>query len=293
MNIGFRLTLTWVLAALSAASGVRSEEFEAVSSRVSPGYTRHRLPDGSFQPEIYAFGKGGYYAGPIDDLTIDRMGFMDVARIIAVPLAAQAYVPARDPATTKLLVMVYWGTTFAPEHASESPTYDHLVDAIGAAFISRQQHDPIQVTIQLEDNEIDAIREVEREDHRRDLADARNAMMLGYDSWWNTAFHAQSGTPLELRKRDMLNELEEDRYFVVLLAYDFQLMRQKKQRALLWETRFSIRQHVNQFNKTLPAMALEASKYFGQDSKGLVHDRLPEARVDIGELKNLGEVQPK
>jgi hypothetical protein len=292
MNLVFPLRIPFVLAALAFVSA-RAEEFEAVASRVSPGYTRHKLPDGSFQPEAYAFGKGGYYSGPIDDLTIGQMSFMDVARVVAVPLAGQGFVPARDPATTKLLVMLYWGTTYAPEHASESPAYIHLVDAIGAAFISRQQHDPIQVTLQLEDNQVDAIREVEREDHRRDLADARNAMMLGYDSWWNTAFKAQSGTPLELRKRDMLNELEEDRYFVVLLAYDFQLMRQKKQRALLWETRFSIRQHVNQFNKALPAMALEASKYFGRDSKGLIHDTLPEAQVDIGEVRNLGEVQPK
>jgi hypothetical protein len=292
MNIAFRLKFSFVLAALAAVSAARAEEFEAVSSRVSPGYARHKRPDGSFQPEAYAFGNGGYYSGPIDDLTIDRMGFMDVARIIAVPLASQGYVPARDPAATRLLVMVYWGTTYAPEHASESPTYDHLVDAIGAVFIS-QHMDDLRVTLQMEDNEIDAIREVQRENHRRDLTDARNAMMLGYDSWWNTAFEAQSGTPLELRKRDMLNELEEDRYFVVLLAYDFQLMRQKKQRVLLWETRFSIRQHVNQFNKALPAMALEASKYFGQDSGGLVHDTLPEARVDIGEVKNLGEVRPK
>ena len=79
----------------------------------------------------------------------------------------------------------------------------------------------------------------------------------------------------------------------MLLAYDFQLMRQKKQRVLLWETRFSIRQHAHQFNQALPAMALEASRYFGRDSEGLVHDTLPEARVDIGEVKNLGSVPQK
>jgi len=283
------------LAALSLASvSLRADEpIEAVSSRVSSDYVRTKLPDGSFQPEGYAFGKGGYWSGPIDDKSIDRMGFMEIAHTIAGPLAAQGYVPSRDPRATKLLIMVYWGTTYAPEHASDSPLYNHLSDAIQAAFVSKQEHDPVQVTEQFEDAEMAAYAQVQKENHRRDVADGRNASMLGYDSWWEATFTAPAGTPLEQRKRDMMSELEEDRYFVVLMAYDFQMMWKDKKRKLLWETRFSISEHRNEFDKQLPAMALEASRFFGRDSHGLTHRDLPEGRVDVGEVRNLGTVPEK
>lgn len=74
------------------------EGVTAVSSKVSGGYVRARLPDGSLQPEFYAFGEGGNWAGEISDATIDKIHFTDVARVIAGPLASRNYIPARDPA---------------------------------------------------------------------------------------------------------------------------------------------------------------------------------------------------
>src|ERR1017187_2954027 len=53
-----------------AAEGI--EGVTAVASRVSKGYVRTRLPDGSFQPEEYAFGNGGRLDGPFRDASIDR-----------------------------------------------------------------------------------------------------------------------------------------------------------------------------------------------------------------------------
>jgi hypothetical protein len=280
---------------------MNAEEFEAVSGRVSSDYIRTKLPDGRFKPETYAFGKGGYWSGPLRDKTIDRMEFMDVAKVIAPPLADQSYVPSRDPKATKLLIMVYWGTTFAPEHASESGVYQHLVDAnamlerdVGNSALT----DKYGRARNLEGNYAfdavtAAIAAVQAENRMRDNMDRRNAMMLGYDSWWLQTFDAPNGTPLEREKRDMLAELEEYRYFVVLMAYDFQLMWKDRKHKLLWETRFSIREHVNAFDKQLPAMALGASKYFGKDSNGLNHDALPEGLVELGDLKNLGVVPDK
>jgi hypothetical protein len=285
--------------ALVGANNLMAEEFEAVSSRESPDYIRAKLPDGTYKVETYAFGTGGYWSGPLDDKTIDRLGFMEVARTIAIPLANQQFLCSTDPKATKLLIMVYWGTTFAPEHASDSPVYQHLMDAnavldrkgapktgkFGGALNMEGDPDFDAVTV--------AIAAVQAENRMRDLSDRRNAMMLGYDSLWEATFDAPNGTPLELRKRDMLNELERDRYFVVLMAYDFQLLWKQKKHKLLWETRFSIDEHHNAFDKQLATMALDASKYFGQDSKGLTHELLPEGHVEIGNVKSLGVVPEK
>ncbi len=83
-----------------------------------------------------------------------------------------------------------------------------------------------------------------------DLEDSKNASLLGYDGLWNSTANYQ-GTPLEYRRQDMLNELEHDRYFVILMAYDFQAVWKQKHN-LLWETRFSVRQRGAEFDKELP-----------------------------------------
>lgn len=285
----------------------RGEEFEAVSSKVSRGYVRKKASDGSFVPESYAFAKGGYWSGPILDPTIDKMDFMDIARTISVPLASQNYIPTNDPKTTKLLLVVYWGTTFAPEHASESNEY---IQAQKRAETERESYQTLQdaerasgttandaqvraakvLNAQDGDAYSSSLSVIQAENQTRDDADMRNAQMLGYDSEWNELVGGLGGPAHDLKKSAMITELEEDRYFVVVMAYDYQLLVSSKKHKLLWETRFSIRQHTHAFNQQLMAMTVQASIFFGQDSNGLTRKLLPEGHVEIGEVTNLGVI---
>ena len=93
---------------------------------------------------------------------------------------------------------------------------------------------------------------------------------------------------LAQRRQDVIDEVEESRYYVVLLAYDFQALWQHKQRKLLWETRFSIREHRNDFSKALASMAHDAARYYGQDSHGVIRECLHDTQVIYGEPKILG-----
>ena len=70
---------------------------------------------------------------------------------------------------------------------------------------------------------------------------------------------------------------------MVLMAYDFQLLWKQRRHKLLWETRFSINERSNQFDRALPAMAQYASRYFGQASNGLLRMRVPEGNVEVHE----------
>lgn len=262
-------------------------------------YVRAKLPDGSFKAESYAFGKGGYWSGPLNDGTIDKMDFLSIAHTIAGPLADEHYFPAKDPRTTKLLIMVYWGTTNAPEHASDSPEYLAAQRYFEAAALlpklpAAGPHSPAtKLSPQAEEIEFTGVQLMRAENVMRDNENKRNAMLLGYNSWWNATNDAPMGTPKELQRQDMIDELEEDRYFVVLMAYDFQALSKDRKHRLLWETRFSIREHNHQFDKQLAAMTLEASRYFGRDSNGLKHDPLPSGKVEVGEIRNLGAIPEK
>jgi hypothetical protein len=275
-----------------------NNDITAVTSRKNSSYIRIQLPNGTYVPETYVFGPGGVWEGEKVDATIDRLTFSDVAHMMAGPLAGQNYIPGKDPGTTKLLIMVYWGTSHGTEHASESNGYQNLskaneaVDraqmAVHASSAGKDGARSMQQLHAAQDDMTTSIAAVAAENHARNQSDYLNVNMLGYDSWWD-ATQKYVGTPLDFRRDDLLGEIEEDRYFVVLMAYDFQQLWWKKKHRLLWETRFSIRERHHAFDQDLPSMAQYASTYFGQDSHGLVHKEVPMGHVDIGNMKSLGE----
>jgi hypothetical protein len=299
-----RLLLLACLVVPSMNLSLRAEEVEAIASKTARDYVRKKLPDGTFMPETYAFGKGDNWAGARVDATIDALDFMDVARVLAVPLAEKRYIPTQDPKSTNLLILVTWGTTRAPEHASQSIGVQRTQDANQRQQIADTNlnamlagtHKPAEIrAAQTEANEasgelMTSLAAVSAENQRREDIDRRTAALLGYDSWWVATIQDSGGTGLGYRKQDMLNELEEDRYFVVLTAIDYQLLVKTKKSKMLWEVRFSIRERDNQFDKRLPAMIALASDYFGRDSAGLHHVDVPEGKVEIGPVKSLGVV---
>ena len=286
---------------------------------MSPAYARAHLPGGSFRPETYAFGEGGAEGGAQKDATIDRLRLIDVARLITPSLASQQYLPCnpRDPSHTDLLIMVYWGTTTGTDGTAGSPQYQMaqaLVtppslpppppptgQGLGAAMVSdpsmsgranvAQQTDAIQSA---NDSALQqSVLLTAMANRQCDRQDRANAAVLGYANEMKR-LDAYRTSALNLRRQDLVDEVEESRYYVVLLAYDFQTLWRHKQRRLLWETRFSIRERRHDFGGELAAMAQEASHYFGQDSHGLIHEHLPETVVSVGEPKVLGyEPEPK
>jgi hypothetical protein len=288
-------------------------DITAVSSSASKDYVRLKRADGTYPPESFAFAEGGAWKGTMKDQTIDNLKFTDIAHMIAVPLASQNYIAATDPKTAKLLIMVYWGTTHAPENASDTPAYQRLREATRSANIAMQQLKDqsqsgggsssvsqlmtlraLKSNYESAEGQMEAAQDsVQNEDEIREKEDFLNAKMLGYDSWWEKSLGDHRGTALQSSRQDLLDELEEDRYFVVLMAYDFQLLWKEKKHKELWEVRFSIRQRHHEFDKDLPTMAQYAAQYFGQDSHGLVHKEIPTGRVEVGPVQSLGTVPGK
>jgi hypothetical protein len=267
----------------SASSVDVAEGVTAVSSRVSKDYFRAKLPDGSFQPEEYAFGEGGRLDGSFRDASIDKLKFLDIARVLAGPLADQQYRPAKDMDSEKLLIMVYWGTTIVPQSFSTSPAAEAFGNAIDPVKWAK---DPLYRALGTP---------LLMETAQRDQLDIKNALLLGYnadvvigsDYGTNVAHSGATGE----HNDELLSEIEENRYVVVLLAYDFQVFRKENKHKLLWEARFCINEPRNDFAKALPVMAQYASRYFGQDSHGLLRTKVPEGKVLIGEPRSLGEIE--
>ena len=254
------------------ARGAGSQDITAVSSRVYNGYVRKLLPDGSASPETYGFAIGGELnkseAGteglgglPTADRSIDTIAFAEISGVIRGPLAAQKYLPTGDPKTANLLIVVYWGRTIGTNAFAGS----------SAAMTNGGDRDKI---------------------------DLENARLLGFDSEkvFDLGYDDHANMMANIRREvyaGVMDAIEDDRYFVILRAYDFPLLWKQRQAKLLWETRFSLSQRHHDFRKDLPAMTQVAADYFGKDSLGLVQKPIPEGHVDIGETKSLGEVPQK
>jgi len=272
-------------------SGPGMTGVEAVASKVSDDYVRQRLPKGGFREEYYAFGKGGDWGGEFKDDSIDKLTFMDVARAIAPSLRAQNYLPAADPKATRLLILVYWGTTTVPPPYEFDPLYGQYRNSL------EQYRTLLRQGLVDEANAVltAGLHELEMANHIRDLADFKNSGMLGYDA--SGLIGTEHGkylqhTGMRTEVLDEMQEIEQNRYFVVLMAYDFQLLAREKKHKLLWEARFSLNELHNQFDKALPAMASYASQYFGQPTPGLVRKRLRNTDVQIGEAKTIDVIDP-
>jgi hypothetical protein len=249
-----------------------SGEITAISSRVYSGYSRTMLPDGAIRPEHYGLAVGGDVSWltsgleestppPVNDSTIDKVNFAAISRMIQGPLESQKYIPTSEPRDADLLIVVFWGRS------------------VGSGAFS-QSGSGLSLGID------------------QDLVDLQNARLMGFDSThlFDQGFSDPSNMMANIRRQVHSRDLaavKEDRYFVILRAFDFQAAWKQKQIRLLWETRFSVSQRGHDFRKDLPGMAMTASQFFGHDTHGLVEKPIPEGRVEIGVPQSLSPTPEK
>lgn len=280
-------------------STIAKDELVAVSAYVSNGYKRTKLENGQFKQETYAFGEGGYTAGRTRDASIDAFNFNQVARVIAKQLADQNYVPAGAPEETDLLIMVYWGSTATWGTGTNSAVTQNWRQAQGSLIALKQQQMRQRMTGQeiaragppmdpgtrahLTGEVESGLIMMNMENQLRDRQNERTARLLGYQEELASTDGLKQVAGLGPYRGDLLSEIEDDRYFVVLVACDFQTALKQKQIKPLWWTRYNLRVRGNRFNEALEQMTRFASRYFGQNSKGLIRNRIPIGKVEIGE----------
>lgn len=266
------LVSSLVLAGWSVAA--KPAEDVVVNARVFNGYTRTKLADGTYKPEYYGFGEGGRWNGTKIDSSLDQMPFVKIAKTIAGPLRAQGYLPSTDPKHTDLLILVFWGVTTGAENGD----YDHGLTALTAALnnvasASAADNEALNTALMLQ----------RMENRAREQNNLRNADILGYTDAY---LRAEELRQIGFAAGDQpIWELEANRYFVVLKAFDFPYALKEKKLRLLWEARFSIYEHGNNFDEQLLAMTTAAAKYFGEDTRGLVRHDVPQGKVEVGTPK--------
>jgi hypothetical protein len=111
----------------------------------------------------------------------------------------------------------------------------------------------------------------------------RNLKLIGFDK--GLAGEGTSSAELE-----RLNwELDRERYFIILNAFDYQLMMKEQEVKQLWSCRISTRNRGTNFMDALEFMNKAAAPAFGKDLDKLLTPRVdPNGSVEMGELEVLG-----
>ncbi len=304
MKTTFRFMLPALLLAAPLARAANDSIVTAVFSKVSNGYHREKLGDGSFKREYYALANGIYLPGVARDRSIDAVRFPQVAKVVAQFLALQNYYLAQDSKSAELLLQISWGTTVPFNDSVYQTQADYYYSAANdlAAVNAAARADKTPPSVEGIQSPTAAVRDAARDafegqlyqmqmlDDMRRNADEENARRLGYVDEINRRSNLTRFAGAGAAYDDLYSDIESERYYVIIQAYDFRAARDEGKQKLLWATRVSIQAQGNKFNETLAAMVARASRYFGQDSGQLRRQYEPSATVNLGELRVVGVV---
>lgn len=273
----------------------------AVYSKVVNGYKREIGPDGSPKPEYYAIANGKYMQGEFRDASIDDVKFPTIAGTIAKYLEKQNYHLANDMGSADLLLMITWGTTIphndGPYRNNMNQFFaaKNLVDSTAAAAAN------IPMSLEGIQSPAAAVAQAARGAFEQELmtmamfqdmrmrSNEQNARLLGYVEEINYRNNPSRFGGAGSSFDDLINDIENERYFVVIAAYDFQVALKEGKSKPLWVTRVSVQKDGNRFDKALATMVSRASDYFGEESQRLVR-RYHQGEVKFGELKVISVV---
>lgn len=285
-----------LVAELAVSAGVRAERADsvAVAASADQGYVRQKFGGHGTSPtaEAYVFAQGSNFGGLLRDINLEHLQFMDIARVLAPGLGIQRYFPARDARNADLLIVVHWGITRIEKDASHGQSDLDILQADLAsrnlAIAKNGIADPGPVVTDLEFTRYKSAEASNSPEY--------NARLLGCAAQYQREEYRSVGvasgmTEMDRRLREDL--LDEERYFVILMAYDFNSVKTRIKGAsprLLWSNHFSMRAIGHSFSSALPAMSNVAANYFGRNVAGLLFDaqRIPEGIVRMADPKPVG-----
>jgi hypothetical protein len=274
----------------------------AVFATKAKGYVREKLPDGSFKPETYVVGNGGSVSGGATDKSLAKVPFPSIVRLLAGHLAKSNYFPARDAQNADLLLVIYWGTTTPFNDSAHRANTDSFYSAVNLAHQTQLAAAAVpSMTIEGTQTPSAAVASAARDDLEQELyqmnmfddmrrsADQYNAVLLGYmkeiNQRDNPSRYAGGGDYFD----DLMSDIEEERYYVIITAFDYKTALHEKKKKIVWSARVSVQAHGNHFEECVSTMVAKASRYCGQNSGRLVR-QYQEGVVGRGELKFLGVV---
>lgn len=274
-NLGsLSLVVLFLISAISVNADNGDLAHVYVASETTKAYKKRKTDSEGLVPETYHIMKGNFYGGNVKDSGLDETSFETLAEALKMELVKQQYYPARDFKDGDLLIVVHWGLTEAPDDDEED-------------FGSEDPED----TELAEDEDFASEEEsvaVENYDESKALSSRPiGEKLLGFDK-------ASDDNSLSLVERSkLLSQYYTERYFFIVMAYDWQAKRKTGESKLLWSTRFSLNSMGTNFVDSFPALFRGASDYYGVNLEGMAQavTNFGEGEVTMGEVEVLDSAE--
>jgi len=229
----------------------RKQADVAVDSMAQEAYQLRKDSEEGPLREEYILMKGRFFGGGVRDKSLKEVSIDELSNTLAKELVKRNYYPAKNSEENDLLIVVHWGVTNGVEELDELTGETDL----GGGESDGEEYSDISPEDELQNERF-------KQGWGTQGVNA-NAGILGFDS--------------ELSKRGLTQQdeyelksaLKSERYFIILMAYDWKMIRNKEKSPLLWSTRFSIDSIGTNFHAAYPALFRAASDHFGTNLDGL------------------------
>lgn len=262
-----------------------------IDSEASLNYNDVKEADEGAKYETYVFIKGNFYNGDFSDKSLRTASFEEVAATLAENMKQRNYYPSSSPSEGDLLIVVHYGTTSVEQDLEElflldsTDPYAVADGGIGGLYSGGSE------------DEVPAYSEVYSDDYV-DLADLNDFGANNTAQHQDTMRNNRLGLSKALNRKniteteefDLRVEMQDERYFIILMAYDYRKLRTTKERELLWTTRFSVPAIGTNFEDAYPALARAASAYYGTslEKYAKTSTHFGTGTVEIGTLETVG-----
>jgi hypothetical protein len=290
-----------LIAAFVSVSGLRAEHSDpvAVLASADPDYAKQKFSGSGAKPkpESYLFAKGRFFGGELRDSSLEDARFSFITDTLAPALAKQEYFPAREAKNADLLIVVHWGTTDVDEQGQwlEKKALSDAITNNAAANGSTKGSNGNMKATATENAQLDASL-LDAAQGSVSHSMAGNEQLLGFSQAVQKEDDRSAAVASGITQEDydLQDDLLEERYFVILMAYDFAAVRTHQKPRLLWSIHFNMRSPGHSFTSALPAMSKVAANYFGHNVDGLVLNaaKVPIGKVEIGEPKTVEDGKP-
>ncbi len=267
MKIGKAALAAGMSMAFSLSNLVSGANRVAIQADADLDYLSARSVGGGSASQRYRVIEGQFNRGGIADASLDAISFSEIADGMASGMAQRGFSPSRLEEDNELLVVLHYGRMPASVSGEELlgiNSLDTLTD--NAHVLDGASYGGI-------DDDINALASLDHNLQAARKFTSANAQTAYYHAQVIGLEGAYSSEASPSEERRLKRMLSEDRYYMSLMAYDFQRM-QRGELELLWTTRCSIRAAGQDFPNAIRKMQSVAGDYYGRKFKGVKSRRV-------------------
>ncbi|MDQ8180247.1 hypothetical protein [Pelagicoccus sp. SDUM812005] len=273
-----------LLLTLAVASSAQAQLFSRKNARVitnawaRPEFVERRMGDDGPIPMTYHFAQGKFYGGNIRDKSLENYTLQDIVETLAADMEDQNFFPAPSTEEGDLLIVVHWGTTELEDD------WDELMGENGSEETGDDFGDEGDSAASTDSFDTGFSEEVNYQTRMSKVRE--NAILTGIDKGLNKKGIMPSDY------HDYMSLLDEERYFMVLIAFDWQKLYKEKVKEVQFITRFSLPSPGTNFASAVPSLSRAAIPHLGTNLDDLAKTKtqLGWGKGTVGELEVVKEI---